>query len=79
MADRGARPTTCFASVPIDVWEKGRAAANAWILEHLPSDGREDLKQQAALFTFGLTNGRIVVEPERAKPEDEDATRDFLE
>ena len=29
-----------FASVPPDVWDKGPAAANAWIREHLPKDPR---------------------------------------
>ena len=43
-----------------------------------PAEG-DSLKQQAALYTFQLTNGRIAVAREDAKPEDQEATEDFLE
>jgi hypothetical protein len=68
-----------FASVPPDIWDQGPAAANAWIREHLPPADGDGLKQQAALYSFQLTNGRIAVAPEEARPEDAEATRDFLE
>ncbi len=37
---RGEAHEFVFASVPPDVWDKGPAAANAWIREHLPKDPR---------------------------------------
>jgi hypothetical protein len=37
------------------------------------------LGQQAALYTFRLAEGRIAVSPEDARPEDREATRDFLD
>ena len=33
---RGEAYELTFASVPLDVWDQGPAAANAWIREHLP-------------------------------------------
>jgi hypothetical protein len=39
----------------------------------------DSLKQQAALYTFRFVDGRIAVAPEEAKPEDREATRDFLD
>ena len=33
---RGEGYELVFASVPLDIWDKGPAAANAWIREHLP-------------------------------------------
>ena len=33
---RGEAYELVFASVPLEVWDKGPAAANAWIREHLP-------------------------------------------
>jgi hypothetical protein len=85
---RGEEYELVFASVPQQEWDKGSAAANAWIKAHLP--GSEDytpkeaveedsLKQQAALYAFRLSDERIVVAPEDAKPEDREATRDFLD
>jgi len=73
-----------FASVPQEEWDKGRAAANAWIKAHLPRSGGDlkegdSLKQQSALYTFRLADGRIAVAPEEAKPEDREGTRDFLD
>ena len=75
-----------FASVPREEWEKGPAAANAWIKARLPrsdEDALKDvasLKQQAALYSFRrLADGRIAIAPEEAKPEDQEATRDFLD
>jgi hypothetical protein len=59
-------------------------AANAWVKAHLPSpkDDNKDgdgLKQQAALYSFQLADGRIAVAPEDARPEDHETTRDFLD
>jgi hypothetical protein len=74
-----------FASVPEEEWDKGPAAANAWIKAHLPRSKDDDLsagdslKQQAALYAFRVEDGRIAVAPEDAKPEDREATRDFLD
>jgi hypothetical protein len=85
---RGENYELIFASVPPEEWGKGPRAANAWIRAHLPrseSDNLkapvepESLKQQAALYTFRLSDGRIAVTPEDARPDDREATRDFLD
>jgi hypothetical protein len=85
---RGEEYELVFASVPQQEWDKGPAAANAWIKAHLPGSGdyspketveEDGLKQQAALYAFRLSDERIVVAPEDAKPEDREATRDFLD
>ena|ERR1700733_11697539 len=66
-------------------WDRGPAAAKAWIRAHLPGSEGDDLKegdslkQQAALYTFRLADGRVVVAPEDARPEDQEATRDFID
>ena len=67
--------------MPQEEWDKGPAAANAWIKAHLPPSHAEGdtLKQQAALYTFQLAEGRISVTPEEARPEDGEATQDFLD
>ena len=82
---RGEAYELVFASVPQEEWDKGPATANAWIKAHLsPSmddnlKERDGLKQQAALYTFRLADDRIAVAPEDARPEDQEATRDFLD
>ena len=74
--------------MPEKEWDKGPAAANAWIKAHLPKPKEDEpkesvdgdsLKQQAALYAFRLANGRIAVAPEEARPEDREATQDFLD
>jgi hypothetical protein len=82
---RGEDYELVFASVPVEEWDKGPAAANAWIRAHLPQSEPGDfkeladgLKQQAALYTFRLSDGRIAVAPEEARPDDREATGDFL-
>jgi hypothetical protein len=47
---RGEAYEVVFASVPLEVWDEGPAAANAWIREHLPKD-------------FGATNSPALPEP----------------
>ena len=76
---RGENYELVFASVPQEEWDKGPAAANAWIKAHLPRVERDGLTQQAALYTFQLTHGRVTVAPEDARPEDLETTRDFLD
>ena len=34
---QGKNDELLFASVPLEVWEQGAAAANTWIREHLPA------------------------------------------
>jgi len=71
-----------FATVPTEVWDKGAAAANRWIKEHLPPDADEPdlLRQQAAPFSFRLTkDGKIAVAPEDARAIDSEAARDFYD
>ncbi len=55
-----------FASVPLDIWEKGPAAANAWIKEHLPKTRGEEssapeISDQASLQAWLREQGREVV------------------
>ena len=85
---RGKEYEFVFANVPQEEWDRGPAAANAWIKTHLPKPKEGDtkdlaegdsLKQQAALYAFQLADGRIAVAPEEAKPEDREATKDFLD
>jgi hypothetical protein len=84
-SSRGETYELVFARVPLGVWDKGPAAANAWIKAHLPHPKENDskdgdgLEQQAALYTFRLADGRIGVAPEGVKPENPEATRDFLD
>ena len=37
-SSRGEAYELVFATVPIEVWDKGPAAANRWIKEHLPKE-----------------------------------------
>ena len=82
---RGEEYELVFANVPQGEWDRGPAAAKGWIRAHLPGSEGDDLKegdslkQQAALYTFRLADGRVVVAPEGARPEDQEATRDFLD
>ena len=86
---RGEAVELVFATVPLKVWEKGPAAANHWIKEHLPKEpktseaspdkGQENelLKQKAAPFAFRVVNGKIDVAPDDAVSIDEQVARDF--
>jgi len=66
---RGEAYELVFASVPLDVWEKGAAAANAWIKAHLPkaagparpADLPEPLPDLDAPFAYGWTAALRVV------------------
>lgn len=44
-----------FATVPLDVWDRGPAAANAWIRQHAASGGRQP---QAASGTLHVSTDR---------------------
>ncbi len=64
---RGEAYELVFASVPLDVWEKSPAAANAWIREHLPpraDEGRQgpeaEIKDRESLETWLLGQRREV-------------------
>jgi len=46
---RGEAYEVVFASVPLDVWDKGPAAANAWIREHLPSPAVDEQRSASAI------------------------------
>ena len=82
---RGEAHELVFASVPEAEWDKGPAAANAWIKAHLPKqpektgepENGDVLKQQAGPFSFRVVDGRIVVAPEDAEPVDDEVVRDF--
>jgi hypothetical protein len=58
---RGEPYELLFATVPLDVWEKGPSAANAWIREHLPKDSPpakpdglpQSIPDLEAPFTYG--------------------------
>jgi len=47
---RGEASELVFASVPPDVWEKGPAAANAWIEAHLPKSPDDSVEDDDYLL-----------------------------
>ncbi len=52
-----------FATVPVEVWGKGPAAANRWIKEHLPkepSSAVKPLENIPSPFTFGFSASRKI-------------------
>jgi hypothetical protein len=77
---RGEAYELVFASVPEAEWEKGAAAANLWIRQHLlaPSPPREP-RQRPALHSFRLNNGRVAVARSDAHPADVATTEDLLD
>ena len=76
---RGEARELIFASVPQSEWEKGPAAANAWIAAHLPKPGvvSDDIGQRPASFSFRVVDGKIDVAPDDAKSIDAETTRDL--
>jgi hypothetical protein len=50
---RGEAYELVFATVPEEIWNKGPAAANRWIKEHLPPPRVKPLDNIPSLFTFG--------------------------
>ncbi len=76
---RGEAVERVFATVPPEVWDKGPAAANAWIKARLPQPKEDDLAQRPALFSFRLADGRIAVAPHSATPEHRAFTQTLLD
>lgn len=66
---------------PDEEWEKGPAAANAWVKEHLPKPqtSDSDLAQRPAAYSFRVVDNRFDVAPEDGKSIDAETTQELYE
>lgn len=83
LAGRATSEAYDFAFVPPQqVWEKGPAAANAWIREHLPkaiATDENDLAQRPAAYSFRVVSDKFDVAPEDGKSIDAGTTQELYD